>query len=234
MANDPNLGDLQWKGTDPLETYFDTLRQGIKLPRRKWIVKPEWTPAQCDIPAGLQPIVGLIECYGLPRLWQVLTDLWTKFQCGTYFVKSPNWIEPPITARCLDCRTEDCVEVPPTYGNPTDQTVYTFTMPDRYVGTILGFGHAIVKPSQWGSLVWNIKVNGAPQPCYQNFKQQIGEFHRPTLFPSPIRLKHKDKLEITVANPLNEEACVFVRVYGFIFPSKMLTQDGSFGEYHTL
>lgn len=228
------LGDMAWKGEDPLETYFDLVRQGVQLPRQKWIVQPEWNPLQeCQIP-GMEAIQKLIECHGLPRLWQLLTDLWTKFQCGTYFVKRPNWLEPPITARVLDLRTENCVTVVPGYGSDMETIVQTLAFPDRYVGTILGFGHAVNDPVAWGTLKWSLKINDAPLPCYQDFVQQIGELHAPTMFPSPSKIKHGDVFTVTVKNPGNVAYCVFSRVYAFMFPSKMLSQDGSFVDYHTL
>jgi hypothetical protein len=238
MADKQNfegLGDIQWKSGDPLESYFDVIRQGVKLPRRKWIVKDQFDPLkECAIP-GMEAIQKLIECHGIPRAWQLLTDFWTRLQCGTYFTKGPNWIEPPITARCFDCRTETCVPVDPGCGSPgTETTILTCDVPDRWVGTILGFGHGIVDPSQWGSLLWTIKVNDAPIPCYQDFRQQIGEFVNPTMFPSPFKLKHLDKVEVTVKNEGFAEACTFARLYMFFFPAKMVTQDGSFADYHVL
>lgn len=228
------LGDMFWKSEDPLETYFDILRQGIQLPRRQWIVQPEWNPMQeCKIP-GMEAVQKLIECHGIPRLWQLLADLWTKFQCGTYFVKGPNWLEPPITARPLDLRTENSVTVPPGYGDEQETVIQTVTFPDRYVGTILGFGHAVSDPAAWTTLKWSLKINNAPLPCYQDIVQQIGEFHSPTMFPSPAKIKHGDVFTVTVKNPGAVAYNVYSRVFAFMFPSKMVSQDGSFMDYHTL
>jgi hypothetical protein len=231
------LGDIQHKSGDPLESYFDILRAGVKFPRRKWIVKPEFNPLEeCKIP-GMEGIQKLIECHGLPRLWQLMSDLWVRFQCGTYFVKGPNWIEPPITARVFDIRNEVCVTIPTgvVSGSPgVETTVVTGTITDRWVGSLLGFGHAVVNPAQWGDLLWSIKVNEAPIPGYHNFRQQIGEFVDPTLFPAPYKLKHEDIVTVTVINSGALDACVYARLYGFIFPAKMVTQDGSFADYHVL
>jgi hypothetical protein len=223
----PNgLGDLHPKFTDPLETYFDVIRQGVALPRRRWIVKPEWEPRA--IP-GAETIQKIIDDHVVPRFWQLLEDIWIKFQCGTYFIKNPNWIEPPITARCMDVRTETSVAL-----GATDTTILEFIVPDRFVGSLLGFGHALENPAQFGSVVWNIKVNGEPIACYQDFRQQIGDFVRPTLFPNPHRLKHQDKLQVTGRFAGPGAANAFARLYGFIFPAKIVTQDGSFTDYHTL
>jgi len=234
-SNLEGLGDIQWKSGDPLESYFDILRQGVKFPRRKWIVKPEFNPLEeCKIP-GMEAVQKLIECHGLPRLWQLMSDLWVRLQCGTYFVKGPNWIEPPITARAFDVRNEVCVPVPAGSGSPgAETTIISADVPDRWVGTALGFGHAVENPAQWADLKWSIKVNKAPIPSYHNFVQQIGEFVDPTMFPAPFKLKHLDKIEVTVTNSGAVEACVFARLYMFMFPAKMVTQDGSFADYHVL
>lgn len=166
----------------------------------------------------------------------VLDEFLHKLKCGTYFVKSPNWIEPPITARCLDLRTEACVTCIgiPVSGTATTTQVLTFTVPDRCVGTLLAFGHAIDIPSQWGSVYWNIRVNNFAIPCYQEFRQQIGTFVDPTYFPSPFRVKSLDVITVTARNMLGVNACVYARLLGFFYPARIVSQDGSFQEYHTI
>ncbi len=110
MTEHENLGHLPsglWsKDVDPLDTYFDQFRQGARIGRHKWIVSPDWAPCRVN---GTEAIAEWFECHALPRFWQLLTDIWQKFQCGTYFIKSPNWIEPPITAVSIDCRNETAV-----------------------------------------------------------------------------------------------------------------------------
>jgi len=241
----PKLGDIQWKDRDPLETYFDIAEQGVKLPRRKWIVKPEWMPcnvnvAKLGLPPGpaadlTQAIIAaqqeMLECHTLPRLWQLLADFWIKAQCGTYFVKGPNWIEPPVTARAIDARNETLTALD-EYGAAT--TVTSFTVPDRFVGTLLGFGHELNPGATWstGTVTWNILINGDPAPQYQNFIQQIGEYRNPTRFPSPIRVKHLDEVLVT-ATTLVAGISATARLIGFMYPVKEVTQDGSYREYHT-
>jgi hypothetical protein len=236
MTNGRQLGDIQWKDRDPLETYFDILRMGARLPRRAWIVKPEWRPCNVAVPPGsgadiaqkmVVALQEMLECHVLPRQWQMLMDLWIKLQCGTYFVKRPNWIEPPITARGIDARTEAAVAL-----GLADTTILTFTVPDRFVGTLLGFGHDLTDAALWGTPFWNIRINNEPAINYQNFQQQIGTFVNPTLFPNPIRLKHQDVVTVTGRSAV--AASAFARLIGFMFPVRTITQDGSFGEYHTI
>lgn len=220
----PGLGDIQRKDVDLLETYFDIMSQGVNLPRRKWIVKPEWTPP--DVP-GLNGIQKFFEAHAIPRLWQLLADFFVKAQEGLYFVKNPNWIEPPITARPLDLRNETAVVV-----GAANTNIVTFTMPDRYIGSCLAFGHGLTVPAEFGTVIWNIFVNNRPVETYAEFRQQIGTYVDPTPFPSPIKLKGRDIVRVT-ARTAGGATSAFVRMPSFIFPAKRVTQDGSYKDYRT-
>ncbi len=237
MAKDYGLGDLYYKGQDPLERYFDMTRQGVSLSRKRWMVKPTYVPPKVPGMEGLQKV---FEEHMIPRNWELLADLWTKLQCGTYFVKNPNWIEPPITALCLDVRTEDCVTVAGGTAGVVNQLVLSFTIPDRHVGTLVAFGHALQNAVNFGQVTWHILINSTEVRCYgatlnsTGFKQQIGTFVNPTKFPNPIRIKYKDVIEVRIDVPAGVTACAFVRWMGWMWPVTKLTQDGSFGEYHTL
>jgi len=235
-----NLGDLPNKNVDPVETYFDILRQGVRMPKNKWIVAPTWDP-QC-IP-GMQPAQDLIDCHLMPRIWQVLVDLWTKLQCGTYFVKNPNWIEPPVTAIGIDLRTEAAVTVAESasYGTAdvaagVDCThLAGFAVPDRHVASILCFGHELADATFWGITEWEILINGKPARNYFNFRQQIGRFINPTCFSMPILLKWGDTFSVLARNPVGGGTVgALVRITGFMYPVKALSQDGTFQQYHTL
>lgn len=225
-----NLGDIQDKSMDSLETLFDQQRQAIRLPRRKWIISPQfdWRPPQVK---GLEAMQAFYEDHQLPRQWQLLMDFWTKMQKGVYFTKGPNWIEPPVTAVPLDIRTETAV-VLPAIGTVT--TVLTYTVPDRVVGTLLSFGHELSAAAQWGNVQWTLQINKRPLLYYQNFLQQIGTFVDPTPFPAPHRLKHGDIVELTGAVTNGVASSAFARLAGFVFPVRMVTQDGSFEDYRTL
>lgn len=236
-GNGRNLGDIYTSGQDPLEKYYDMVRQGVNLTRKKWMVKPSWSPPRVPGMEGLQKV---FEDHMLPRNWELLVDLWTKLQCGTYFVKRPNWLEPPITAICIDERTEDCVVVAGGTAGSGDVPLVTFEVPDRHIGTIVAFGNALQNPANFGQIIWRIKINKKEVRCYGTkrtgggFKLQLGTLTNPTRFPNPIRLKYKDLVEVTAAAPAGVTACAFTRITGWYWPATKLTQDGSFGEYHTL
>ena len=203
------LGDVAPKSSDPLEQFYDIQRQGSRMMRPPGVVSPG--------PSN------------------VLDEFLHKLKCGTYFVKSPNWIEPPITARCLDLRTEACVTVTGAVSAAAQTyVILTFTVPDRCVGTLLAFGHAIDNSTQWGQVYWNICVNNFAIPCYQEFRQQIGTFVNPTYFPSPFRVKSLDVITVTARKSSLTNACVYARLLGFFYPARIVSQDGSFQEYHTI
>ena len=224
-GNGKGLGDIQWKDIDALETYFDILRQGVSLPRRKWIVAPDRQP---PVIPGMEAMQRFFEEHALPRMWNLLADLWTKFQCGTYFTKGPNWLEPPLTAIPFEVRNEDAVAV-----GATDTRIASATVPDRFVGAMLRFGHELTDPTQWGTVIWSIRVAEQPIPSYHQFKRQLGSTIAPTPLASHIPAKHGSVVEV-VARTAGAAVSAFVRLQGFIFAPRSITQDGSFRDYHTL
>ena len=224
---DHNLGDLSNKLVDPLDVYYDIYRQGVRLPRRKWIVQPEWQPAEIS---GMEKISQVIERHLLPRFWQLLADFHLQMQTGQYFIKKPNWLEPPRTARNLDIRTETPVVLG---AGSTDVVILTFTIPDRWYGTILKLGHELTDATFWGTVTWTIRVANRPVENYQAFKQQIGMFVDPTAVPIFPELKTGDVVEWIASNPGGAPVSALARIWGFMFPAKMVTQDGTFRQYET-
>jgi hypothetical protein len=223
------LGDLPNKGQDAMETFFDIGRQGAYLSRQRYIVAPDWHPPQV---AGGQVGQQILEEHLLPRLWQLLSDHFLMLQRGMYFVKGPNWHEAPVTAENLDLRNETPVAIPAT-GVAT--LVWTYTVPDRFIGSILALGHALGDPLYWGLVTWNILVNGRPASVsFQSFLNQIGQYHDPTKLASPIRLKPEDVVEVYAANAGANPVNAYFRAKAFMFPATKLTSDGSFAEYKTL
>jgi len=221
------LGDIQPKSIDQLETYFDMNRQGVVLPRRKWIVAPTWAPPA--IP-GVEALQTMLEKHALPRSWQLLMDFWQKAQCGTYFVKSPDWLEPPLLARRVPLRTEAAgVSITGT----TATQVLSYTVPDRCVATFRAFGHGICQYEAWNRVLWTFLVNERPVEGYVQFRQQIGLFHQPTPLPAPVPLKHGDVFQVTAqlsAAGLSAEVFAYADIY--TFTAKDISQSGTWTQYH--
>jgi hypothetical protein len=212
---------------EPTDTYRDIYRQGISLKRRKWIVQPDWVPPSIG---GMEKAGDLLEKHFLPRMWSLLADFHQQLQTGTYFVKGPNWMEPPITARNLDKRTETAVLLTAGAG---DVVVKEFVMPDRWVGCIRRLGHELTDAAFWGTVKWTIRINNNPVENYEEFLQQIGMFVDPGEIPIFPPLKSKDKIQWIANNPGPGNVSALARFWGFMFPAQLVTQDGSFREYET-
>lgn len=219
------LGDIAPESVDPMERYFRILRGQVSLPRRGWIVQPQWTPP--EIP-GAALFQELLEKHSLPRQWQMFEDLFVLLQRGRFLVKSPNWIEPPITAEMEDLVSE----TPVALSNGTAVTVITYTVPDRCVASFKTFGQLLSDASQWGTVVWNILVNKRPVRTYQDFKQQRGSIVQPTDFPKPITLKGKDVIEVQATGGV-AAVNALARLQGFVIAVKTVTQDGSYKDWNS-
>jgi len=216
------LGDIMPPSVDPMEKYFDIYRGQAMLPRRRWIVQPEWTPK--PIP-GAELNQLLLEEHTLPRLWQQMADMFVLLQRGEYHVKRPNWIEPPITAEMEDLASS--VQVLVGVAN-TD--IVSYTVPDRCVASFLSFGHMLTVAAEWDNVIWNIFVNQKPVRTYQDFRQQRGTFVQPTPFPKPITLKGRDVFRVT-ARTAGAVVSAHARVPGYVIAPKVVTQDGSYKDW---
>jgi hypothetical protein len=218
------LGDIAPASVDPMERYFRIIRGQVQLPRRGWIVDPQWT--QPVVP-GMEAFQKVFEEHELPRRWQQAEDFFVLLQRGRFMVKSPNWIEPPITAEMEDLVNETAVVV-----GTTDTTIITYTVPDRCVTSFKSFGHMLTVSTEWGTVIWNIFVNNRPVRTYQNFTQQRGMVPMPTPFPRPITLKGRDVIRVT-ARTAGGAVSAFARLAGFTIAAETVTQDGSYKDWNS-
>lgn len=233
------LGDIHPKFTDPIEHYFDILRQGVVLPRRKWIVSPDWEP--CVVRTGDRSADALVaalqqayECHILPRTWQLLMDFWQKSQCGTYFVKNPNWVEPPVTGSCLAVFNNAPVVLA---RGVAASTIITVTIPDRFVGILQSFGEGLSAPADSPFVRRSIVINGIAHPCYGDVRFPLGKMDAPTDFKMPIILKHQDVVTVTaelLAGAPDATVDFQARLDGFSFPAHDISQSGTYDQFHTI
>lgn len=216
------LGDIQPRSVDPMEKYFDIFRGQTMLPRRKWIVQPEWNPR--PIP-GAELNQLLLEEHTLPRLWQQLADFFVLLQRGEFHVKRPNWIEPPITAEMEDLVSETAVVV-----GATNTDILSYTVPDRCIVSFQSFGHGLTLAAEFANVIWNIFVNQKPIRTYQDFRLQRGTIVQPTPFPKPITLKGRDVFRVT-ARTAGAVVSAYARVPGYVIAPRIVTQDGSYKDW---
>ena len=216
------LGDIAPASADPMERYFNIIRGQVSLPRRGWIVRPQWSPP--NVP-GMEAFQEIFEKHELPRKWQLLEDFYILLQRGRFMVKSPNWVEPPITAEMADIATSVAVAV-----GATDTDILSYTVPDRCVAAFRGLGHQLSVAAEWDNVIWNIKVNTRPVRSYFDFRQQRGMFVSPTSFPRPITLKGKDVISFT-ARTSGAAVNAHARLIGYVIPAETVTQDGSYKDW---
>jgi len=152
------LGDIAPASVDPMERYFRILRGQVQLPKRGWIVSPQWEP---PVIPGMELMKQWFENHSLPRQWQMMEDVFVLMQRGRYMVKSPNWLEPPITAEMEDLVSETAVVV-----GATDTTIITYTVPDRCVTSFRAFGHMLTVSAEWWTVIWSSFVNNRPARTY--------------------------------------------------------------------
>lgn len=218
------LGDIQPSSVDPMERYFNIIRGQVQLKRREWIVAPKWSPPKIE---GMEAIQSFLENHSLPRQWQMMEDLFTLFLRGRFMVKSPNWLEPPITAEMEDLVSETAIVV-----GAADTTVITYTVPDRCVTSFRAFGHMLTVSAEWGTVVWNIFVNNRPVRTFQDFKQQRGIVAAPTPFAKPVTLKGNDVIKVT-ARTAGAATSATARLSGYTVPAETVTQDGSYKDWNS-
>lgn len=218
------LGDIAPVSVDPMERYFRIVRGQVQLPQRGWIVTPKWTVP--PIP-GAEVQQQLIEGHLLPRQWQMMEDLYVLLQRARFMVKSPNWLEPPITAEM-----EDLVSETPIAVAAADTTIITYTVPDRCVASFGSFGHMLDLSAQWGTVVWNIYVNEAPVRTFKDFLQQRGIVAAPTPFGKPITLRGRDIIKVT-ARTAGAAVNATARLKGFVIAAETVTQDGSYRDWNS-
>lgn len=234
------LGDIEPKGVDPLETYFDTVQQGVALPRRRWIVSPEWQPCKVE---SADPLVRklieaqqqMLECHTLPRMWQTLMDFWVKLQCGTYFTKNEPWLKPPVTAAPVEILATSGLGTAVTAAPGVDVVVASYEVPDRIVGSLLSFGNNINDATQLGNIQWNIKKANAPYFGYAGFFGSLGSVADPRPLASHIPIKFGDVIEVTARKiAAGPDVTAFCRLQGFSFPAPKISQTGDFAHFHTI
>lgn len=218
------LGDIAPTSVDPMERYFQIIRGQVQLPRRGWIVAPQWEP---PVVPGMELFQKVFEEHELPRRWQMAEDVFTLLQRGRFMVKSPNWIEAPITAEMNDVVNETAIVV-----GATNTPIIAYTVPDRCVASFKSFGHNLTVGAEWGTVIWNIFVNNKPVRTYQNFTWQRGSVAVPTPFPKPITLKGRDLLTVT-ARTAGATVSAIARASGFVIAAETVTQDGSYKDWNS-
>lgn len=235
----PNgMGDVQDHWVDPPDHSHDTIDSGYSRPTagfRKVFdekkAKPKWPQIQQGPKGEVQKI---IRHEVFPQLeWLIKHELPQQLQKGIYFQKRESWLEPPSRARCLDVFQNPAGSTSTLVTPGGTSTVLTFSVPDRMIGVIRNFGHAVDTAAAWPFLTWRILKNGRPVDCYSDWTgMQLGELMNPYQFAKPIFLKWRDTITLEVTN--NDTECnhtAFGRFDGWTIPVETASQDTIFGKW---
>jgi hypothetical protein len=203
---EPRPGDLRARERDvpatPLPDYLEQTGRDIR-PEEERQTPEQATPREWD---------GIVDALKNGEPWRAIR---------------PEWLDPPKTGKIVDIYTNDPVVLAPA---SVDVEVVRYAIPDRYVGMFLDFGHALTDPSLFGTVLWTIAVNEAPEEFYNGWKPQLGEFVRPTAFPRTVPAKYNDVIRVTASNPGLVAVSAFARIRGWIFP----VEDENLERYMTI
>ena len=222
------LGDIYSRKQEPYQAYWDVIEKQKILSSPPPTLSPKLKIP--EIPE-LKSFQKLLDEHFFPKLWSMLLEFKKELTCGLYFIKNPNWIEPPITSIPIDLFTNQEITLIAGGGF---HTILSYTIPDRFIAVIQGIGQALESSSAFSVVAWNILINNRPYLTYNNFRIQLGTINSPTKFPKPIILKYGDTIELQARNfdVVNHNA--WARLTGYAYSPKKLTADGSFEEFHNL
>lgn len=213
-----NLGDV----------VDNDLRQNLEqwehLGRRPYIVSPKWIPRPIE---GMGPAQLLLDQHLVPRLWQLLADFPHLLKKHVLRVQQPGWLYPPASSEAEDI----CSETPVALANGTPETIISYTVPDRHVASFKWFGHMLDVSTEWGTVIWSIKVNDRPIRTYFEFLQQRGNFMNPTRLANVIKLKSKDTIIVEATGGPNAVTAI-ARLQGWVMAATSVTQDGTYNDWN--
>lgn len=225
------IGDIHSSVTEPGQKYWNRRQQPRALmmpstPVARRAPKPK-------VPKELEGQQFLIENVLGPEMVSSLE----KFRkCGPFYMQPMTWLAPPVTAICVDVFTgAEGVKLPGVYPPPpTDADcpdVLSINVPDRWIFVLTEFGNELEDHLAFGDVQMSMQRNGFPIRCYGNFDVQLGRFVKPTGFPSPIILKHKDKFRLKARSLSAAQHFIFARIRGWAWAVNAISGGGQYSEF---
>ena len=247
-GNGNGMGDYSQFG-QPNDLTWNTIEHGVVLPPAAPVIvdpkarnplKPETAPAE---DAAGYPTISEERRLEMEVMTQMLKE---KLTCGTWFVKRPLWMEPPITAVCFDESTTAAGATIPAGAPGLFRTLFTHTVPDRFIAVVAGLGNMLENEAAFVGVEWRIRINDKPVgfQSFSNppdpfpatpgtFRSQLGDPSNPTILPCPIIAKYGDVLTIEARSLDGAAHTTFFRWFGWEFPFRGSSNDGSYSEFHT-
>jgi hypothetical protein len=225
------MGDIYGRKQEAYQAYWDIIEKEKLIPGTEPVMKG---PTRVPVIPGMEPMQQFFELHQIPRMREMMKELKELLMCGLYFIKKPNWIEPPITAIGIDQFTQPSVTINAVCPAETLITPLDFIVPDRHIAVIAAFGHQLEASAAFSDVRWTIKVNGVPLSNYTRFIFQIGEPVHPTFFCKPLVLKWKDRIQLFACSISGAPHQAFARWCGWVWGPPTISVDGTFSEFHTV
>jgi hypothetical protein len=252
MANDDrplpmnrDLGDMWGRLDERHQAYWDINRRSVPMPDTSPVVGPACPPTrtppsmQCPEPEGMPPGVWeFFKKYFFSAMHETLQTFKEDLKCGTFFVKNPSWIEPPISTIRLDRKTNlnTPVALPPVGPAGAFTDVLTIRVPDLTVGTIWAIAPNVCRADGLNSVQWEELINGAPitDGLYVGAKMPYDNVTRDRE-PVPVFLPPLSTFVLRARNlSLVQAQDAIVRVTGQLLPVKDISTDGTFQQFHVM
>lgn len=231
LAGGRGMGDIHSSVTEPGQRYWDRqpMPRALKNPYPAVARK---TP-QVPLPAEVEKYRPVIERLLAPQLQEVLENF---RKCGPWYMQPMTWLAPPVTAVCVDIFTKAAgVKLPGVYPPPPGPgdcpDILSISVPDRWIFVLTEFGNELEDHTAFGDVRWAMLRNGHGIRCYSDFDVQLGRFVKPTKFPAPIILKHKDDFVVRAQSLSAEQHFAFARLRGWAFAVRTIAGDGEYSEF---
>jgi hypothetical protein len=239
-----DLGDLWSRLEERHQAYWDINRRSVPMIGPTPVVGPTCPPARtppsmnCPPPDGFPPAIWeFFRDRFFSAMHETLQTFKEDLKCGTFFVKNPSWIEPPITTIRLDRKINlnAPVLLPPVGPGGAFTDILTIRVPDLTVGTIWAIAPNVCRTDGLINVQWEELINGAPiTDGLYNYAKAAGDHLNRDTEPVPIFLPPLSTFvlrarNVAVAGPVQE---ALPRITGQLLPVKDISTDGTFAQFH--
>lgn len=237
-----SLGDLWSRLEERHQGYWDIYRRSEAMKDQPPIVGPECPPTRipptmkCPPPPGFDAgLWKFFSEYFFSSLMETLQSFQSSMERGMFFVKSPSWVEPPITTIRLDRKTNfnTPVVLPPVGPAGAFTTVLIIDVPDLTVATLWGISNSVCLGTGLDTVEFREVRNGAPitDGQYVGGKLNFDHINRDSE-PVPVFLPPLSRFEIQARNiALVGDQEALCRVTGQLLPIRDIAPD-RFTQFH--
>lgn len=216
------MGDYAQFG-EPFQKHWDVEKPNIEMPPARPVIRP---------PIKIEERTATEYDYLANRIKQYLS-------CNLYYVKNPNWVEPPISAHGIDISTNSTGIAIPAGAPGAWVQILVYTVPDRFVGVIKGVGNALEDDAAFPNVEWQFRINDRPLSGFQTLgsaastlRIQFGDAANPFTLAMPIVGKYRDVIELRARSIDGNAHTAYARWVGWSYPVRTITNDGSYTDYH--